>query len=86
METMQLGRTGLTISRTGFGRLPIQRIGFDDAKRLLRKAVDGGVTFFDTARGYTDSEAKLGYALAEVRDRVVLATTDRRCKAREKSL
>ncbi len=48
------------VGRVGFGCLPIQRIGFDDAKRLLRKAAENGVTFFDTARGYTDSEEKIG--------------------------
>jgi predicted aldo/keto reductase-like oxidoreductase len=74
METMRLGRSGLTISRMGFGCLPIQRVTFDEARTLLRKAVDAGVTFFDTARGYSDSEEKMGTALADVRDRIVLAT------------
>jgi predicted aldo/keto reductase-like oxidoreductase len=74
METVRLGRTGLQVSRVGFGCLPIQRVSFPEAERLLRKAVDGGITFFDTARGYTDSEEKVGRALAGVRDRVVLAT------------
>ena len=74
METMRLGRTGLEISRTGFGALPIQRVDFDTARAILRKAYAGGITFFDTARGYSDSEAKLGYALADVRDEIVLAT------------
>ncbi len=74
MEMMQLGRTGLTISRTGFGCLPIQRLDFDAAGQLLHRAVEGGITFFDTARGYSDSEAKIGRALAGVRRRIVLAT------------
>lgn len=74
MEQMRLGRTGLTISRTGFGALPIQRVSFDEAKALLRRAYEAGVTFFDTARGYSDSEEKIGYALADVRDEIVIAT------------
>jgi predicted aldo/keto reductase-like oxidoreductase len=82
MELMRLGRTGLTISRTGFGALPIQRVSFDEARALLRRAYDAGVTFFDTARGYSDSEEKIGYALADVRLKIVIATkisaTDRR--------
>lgn len=74
METMRLGRTGLQISRTGFGALPIQRVDFETARTILRRAYEGGITFFDTARGYSDSEAKLGYSLADVRDDIILAT------------
>lgn len=74
MDTITLGRTGLTVSRTAFGALPIQRVSLDVAERLLRRAVDGGINFFDTARGYTDSEAKIGHALAGMRSRIILAT------------
>ncbi len=82
MQTMRLGRTGLIIGRTGFGALPMQRVSFDEAKLLLVKAYGAGVTFFDTARGYSDSEEKIGYALSGVRSRIVIATktfaTDRK--------
>jgi len=74
MEQTTLGRTGLTVGRTGFGALPIQRVSFDEAKALLRRAYEAGVTFFDTARRYSDSEEKIGYALADVRDEIVIAT------------
>ena len=74
MEKTRLGRTDLWVSRTGFGALPIQRVDFETAKTILRQAVAGGITFFDTARGYSDSEEKLGYALADVRDDIVIAT------------
>jgi len=74
VDKIRLGRTELMVGRVGFGCLPIQRIRFEEAERLLRRAVDGGVTFFDTARGYTDSEEKLGRALAGVRDEVIIAT------------
>jgi len=74
MEQMRLGRTELTIARTGFGALPIQRVSRDEAAALLRRAVEAGVTFFDTARRYSDSEEKIGYALADVRDEIVIAT------------
>lgn len=74
MEKTRLGRTDLWVSRTGFGALPIQRVDFDTARTILRQAYEGGITFFDTARGYSDSEEKLGYALADVRDDIVIAT------------
>ena len=74
MNTMQLGRTGLQVSRSGFGALPIQRISFDEAKGILRRAYEAGITFFDTARMYTDSEEKIGYALSDVRSQIVIAT------------
>jgi aryl-alcohol dehydrogenase-like predicted oxidoreductase len=74
METTRLGRTGLLVSRTAFGALPIQRVDFDTAQQILRAAFDAGITFYDTARGYSDSEAKLAYALGDVRDQIYLAT------------
>ena len=74
MDTMRLGRTNLRVSRSGFGALPIQRISFDEAKAILRKAYDNGINFFDTARAYTNSEEKIGYALADVRNDIILAT------------
>ena len=74
MEQTILGCTGLKVSRSGFGSIPIQRISFEDAKLLLRKAYDNGINFFDTARAYTNSEEKIGYALSDVRANIVLAT------------
>ena len=74
MTKIQLGSTGITIEKNGFGCLPIQRITKEEAARLLRKAVDGGINYFDTARAYSDSEEKLGYAFTGMRDRVVIAT------------
>ena len=52
MTKIQLGSTGITIEKNGFGCLPIQRIAKEDAACLLRKAVDGGINYFDTARAY----------------------------------
>lgn len=74
MTKITLGRTGITTDRNGFGALPIQRISKDEAAKLLRKAYDGGFTFFDTARAYTDSEEKMGYALSDVRSHIYIAT------------
>jgi len=74
MQTVRLGRTGLTVSRTSFGALPIQRVDFDTAKAILTRAVDAGITLIDTASGYSDSEEKIGYALFDRRDEIFIAT------------
>jgi uncharacterized protein len=74
MEQIRLGRTGLMVGCVGFGCLPIQRISVEESTALLRKAVEGGVNFFDTARGYSDSEEKVGHAFADMRDDVIIAT------------
>ena len=74
MKTVKLGRTGLVVNRNGFGALPIQRDSKEEAVRLLKKAFDHGIRFFDTARAYTDSEEKVGEALSPVRSQVILAT------------
>ena len=60
--------------RNGFGALPIQRISQEAAVQLIRQALDGGMYYFDTARFYTDSEEKLGKALHDRRDKVIIST------------
>jgi hypothetical protein len=62
------------VSRSGFGAIPIQRLDEADALRLLRRAYDGGIEFYDTARGYSDSEDKIGKAFLGIRDKVLIAT------------
>ncbi len=74
MAKVTLGKTGITVEKNSFGALPIQRVQTQEAVRLLRKAYDGGMTFFDTARFYTDSEEKLGEAFSGMRERVCIAT------------
>lgn len=74
METLRLGRTGLIVTKNGFGALPIQRVKMDEACRIIRKAYDGGINYFDTARMYTDSEEKLGVALSNVRENIIIST------------
>ena len=74
MEYRILGKTGLKISRMGFGGIPIQRIDAEGTKALMHKLMEAGVNFIDTARGYTVSEEYLGYALEGIRDKFVLAT------------
>lgn len=74
MEMVTLGSTGITVNKNGFGALPIQRISTEDAVKLARKAYAAGMTFFDTARFYTDSEEKLGEAFDGMREKVYIAT------------
>ncbi len=74
MEYRILGKTGLKISRLGFGGIPIQKIDAEGTRKLIGELVREGVNYIDTARGYTVSEEYLGYALEGVRDKFVLAT------------
>ncbi len=69
-----LGKSGLKVPKNGFGALPIQRISKNDTIHLVQKALDNGMYYFDTARFYTDSEEKLGDALYDRRDRVIIST------------
>ena len=74
MGKVTLGSTGITVEKNSFGALPIQRITRQEAVKLLRKAYERGVTFFDTARWYTDSEEKLGEAFEGIRENLYIAT------------
>lgn len=74
MQTVTLGTTGLTVSKNGFGALPIQRITKAEAVYLLQKAFYHGINYFDTARMYTDSEEKLGAAFEYTRDKIIIST------------
>ena len=74
MEKTRFGRTGLMVSRTAFGCIPIQRISMDASDTLLRRAFEAGINFFDTARSYTTSEERLGRVFAPIRDQVFIAT------------
>ena len=71
---VRLGSTGIVVNKNGFGALPMQRVTMEEAVKLVRRAFEGGITFFDTARYYTDSEEKLGEALEGIRDKVYIAT------------
>lgn len=74
MKELVLGKTGIKTPQNAFGALPIQRVSKDEAVKILHKALDGGMTYYDTARAYTDSEEKLGLAFADRRDKVTIAT------------
>ncbi len=77
MRNITLGRTGITVPQNGFGALPIQRVEMEEAVKILRKAYEGGMRFFDTARAYSDSEVKLGAAFGDgylKREDIVITT------------
>ena len=74
MRNITLGSTGIIVPQNAFGALPIQRDSFEVATKLLRRAYDGGMRFFDTARAYSDSEEKVGQAFEGMRDKVFIAT------------
>ena len=74
MKTITLGTTGITVPQNAFGALPIQRVDLETATSILRRAYEGGMRFFDTARAYSDSEEKLGHAFEGMRDQIYLAS------------
>lgn len=74
MVNVTLGTTGITVNRNGFGALPVQRASVEEGVKILRKAYENGINFFDTARAYSDSEMKIGLALADVREHIIIAT------------
>ena len=74
MEYTTLGKTGLTISRLGFGGIPIQKVDVPAVRALMERMAEKGINYIDTARGYTVSEAYLGEALCGIRDKFVVAT------------
>lgn len=74
MREITLGRSGITVPKNAFGALPVQRASMDEAIKILRRAYDGGMRYFDTARAYSDSEEKICAALKDVRDKIYIAT------------
>ena len=86
MRKVRLGKTGLMVSRVGMGGIPIQRPPFDEAVKIINRALDLEVNFIDTALGYGDSEERIGKAITDRRDEVILATKGGRLKHIERSL
>ncbi len=74
MQTVRFGKTELLVSRVAFGGIPIIPLSVEEGAAVVRHCFERGITFFDTANMYADSEKKIGLALASVRDRVVIAT------------
>lgn len=74
MEYRTLGKTGLKVSRMGFGGIPIQKIDEEGTRKLLREMAEKGINYIDSARGYTVSEQYIGYGLEGIREKFILAT------------
>lgn len=74
MADVTLGKTKITVNKNGFGALLVQRVSVEEAGTLLKKAFNHGITFFDTARAYSDSEEKLGLAFEGIREKIYIAT------------
>ena len=74
MKKIRLGSTGLEVTRPAFGALPIQRCTTEDAVKILRTAYESGINFFDTANAYSNSEERIGIALSDVRENIVIST------------
>lgn len=72
--TRTLGRTGLKVSAIGLGTIPLFRAPRDQAVEVIKKSIDNGITFIDTARGYREgySEECLGVATKGIRDKLVI--------------
>jgi predicted aldo/keto reductase-like oxidoreductase len=88
MDKIRLGKTNMLVSRLGFGGIPIQRLNEDDAVAVVKRCLDLGITFLDTANAYTTSEERIGKAIAGRREGLVLATksTSRKREGVEKHL
>jgi len=74
LKEVVLGRMGIKVRALGFGGIPIQRVTEDEAVKVVKRCYELGINYFDTARGYTTSEERIGKALEEVREEVFLAT------------
>lgn len=74
MKTVRLGKSELIVSKPAMGCLPVQRCDIAAGAKLLRKAYEGGIRYFDTANSYTDSEEKIGLALSDVRENIIIST------------
>jgi len=74
MRYVIFGKTGMKISELGFGGIPLIRLNKETAVNVLRRAYDRGITFYDTANMYLDSEEKIGTAFQGMRDRVIIAS------------
>jgi predicted aldo/keto reductase-like oxidoreductase len=74
LRRKRLGKTDLMVTEVGFGGIPIQRVSETEAVNVVRRCYELGINYYDTARGYTTSEERIGKALVDVRDRILIAT------------
>ncbi len=74
MEKVRLGKTNLVVTKLGWGGIPIQRVGEREAVSVIRTVIEMGTDLLDTARGYTNSEHRIGLALQKIDRPVVLSS------------
>src|SRR3972149_10282610 len=74
MDKIKLGKTGMMVTRLGFGGITIQRLNEADAVKVVSRCLDLGINYFDTANGYTTSEERIGKAVKGRRHDVFIAT------------
>lgn len=74
MEKIRPGKTGMMVTRLGFGGISIQRYTDDDAMKVIMRCLVLGLNFIDTANGYTTSEERIGRAIKGRRQDVFIAT------------
>lgn len=84
MKLRPFGNTGLAVSEISLGTVELgldygigpdaRRPAFEDAERILNRALDLGINFIDTARAYGEAEAVIGRALARRRREFILCT------------
>jgi predicted aldo/keto reductase-like oxidoreductase len=74
MEKVRLGRTNVFVTKLGWGGIPIQRVREDEGVSVIRAVIDMGVDLLDTARGYTNSERRIGLALQKTSRPVILSS------------
>jgi len=74
MEQIRLGKTEMMVSKLGFGGIPIQRLDEDEAVAVVRRCLELGITFIDTANAYSTSEVRIGKAISGKREEIILAT------------
>jgi aryl-alcohol dehydrogenase-like predicted oxidoreductase len=74
MQYRALGATGIHASVVGLGSAQLSSSSTEYAVRMVHRALELGINYFDTARGYGDSEVKIGLALQGDRERAILST------------
>jgi predicted aldo/keto reductase-like oxidoreductase len=83
LKKRRLGKTGLQVTEIGFGGIPIQRVSEEEAIRVVKRCYELGINYYDTARGYTTSEERIGKALDGVRENVYITTKSHAKTAKE---
>ncbi|MEK6795595.1 MAG: aldo/keto reductase [Spirochaetota bacterium] len=76
METQALGRTGLKVSRLALGGLFVAKHAAEqaEANRVVKRALELGINYIDTAPSYGNSEEALGEAFKEIKQPFILST------------